>query len=88
MTNNVIAMGLGLAGGCTFPPEQLPAFVREYITPFTPTYWFAQAVRGLQVPSGTEPWTWALFKLTLLGFLLVVAASWYFQKRLEAGARG
>ncbi len=31
--NNLAAMGMGLAGG-VFPPQQLPAFVREHITPY------------------------------------------------------
>jgi hypothetical protein len=39
--------GTGLAGGCMFPAEQLPAFLRELITPYMPTRWFV-AARELQ----------------------------------------
>jgi len=45
--SNLAGMGLGLMGGCAFPPQQLPAFLRDYITPHLPSYWFVDAMRGL-----------------------------------------
>ena len=40
-------MALGLMGG-VFPPQQLPAIVRDHITPLLPSYWFVAAARNLQ----------------------------------------
>ncbi len=30
--SNITGMFLGLAGGCAFPPQQLPTFVRDHLT--------------------------------------------------------
>jgi len=37
--NNLMVMILALAGGCMFPPEQLPGFVRDHVMPLMPTAW-------------------------------------------------
>ena len=31
MLSSMTGLALGLAGGCTFPPENLPAFLREFL---------------------------------------------------------
>ena len=46
---NIIAMGLGLAGGSAFPARQLPAFIRNYVTPVLPNSWKL-------TPSERSPW--------------------------------
>lgn len=88
MMNNIVIMGLALAGGCMFPPEMLPAFIREGIAPFMPTAWFATAVRELQNPAGATDWMLAAGKLVLVGAFGLVAATALFRRRLERGVRG
>jgi len=84
---NIISMILGIAGGCAFPPQQLPALFRDHISPLLPTYWFAETVRGLQ--SGAHvPWVIASLKLAALSAVLVVAAVFLFRRRFRAGLRG
>jgi ABC-2 type transport system permease protein len=87
MLNTVVAMGLGLAGGCMFPAEQLPAFLREIITPYMPTQWFVLAARELQSGSAGQVWLWALGGLLGLGLACLWAAAALFTRRLERGIR-
>ena len=54
--NNVAGMALGLAGGCAFPASQLPAFLREHITPLMPSNWFVETARNLQFNSPGVAW--------------------------------
>ncbi|MBI4662280.1 MAG: ABC transporter permease [Verrucomicrobia bacterium] len=85
--NNLTAMALSLAGGCMFPPQQLPAFVREHLTPLLPTNWFVEGVRGLQFGGAAPDWAWASVKLAVLGLALIAAAAFLFQRRIERGIR-
>mgnify|MGYP001259534081 CR=1 FL=1 len=41
VARSLAGMLLGMAGGCAFPPENLPALWREYALPWMPTHWFA-----------------------------------------------
>lgn len=81
--NAVFTMMLSLAGGCMFPSEQLPAFLRDQITPLMPTNWFVEAVRALQFGPGDSVWMNACLKLGMLGLALIAVAAWRFQRRLE-----
>jgi len=85
--NNIAAMGLGLAGGCMFPPRNLPQFCREHITPFMPSYWFVDTARDLQSGGGDVPWELALFKLVVCGVLLTALAAWLFRQKFKTGLR-
>ncbi|MBI2949214.1 MAG: ABC transporter permease [Verrucomicrobia bacterium] len=86
--NAVFTMLLSLAGGCMFPAEQLPGFLRDHVAPLMPTNWFVVAIRGLQFGGMEEIWTHACLKLGLLGLALMALAAWRFQRRLERGQRG
>ena len=87
MLNTMVAMGLGLAGGCMFPAEQLPAFLREFITPYVPTQWFVVAARELQSGSAGQVWLSALGGFLGLGLVCLWAAAALFARRLERGIR-
>jgi ABC-type multidrug transport system permease subunit len=88
MFNTMAAMGMGLAGGCMFPREQLPALLRDHLTPLMPTHWFASAVRGLAGVSGDPAWGLPALGLAGLGAGLVVIAAWLFERRLRQGLKG
>jgi ABC-2 type transport system permease protein len=85
--NSVLAMSLGLAGGCMFPPQQLPAFLREHVSRWLPTHWFADTVRRLQ--AGEEGWIWAgpAVMLVLVGVSGLVVAACLSRRRIEGGAK-
>ncbi|MFM1945384.1 MAG: hypothetical protein RI897_4366 [Verrucomicrobiota bacterium] len=85
--NSVVAMSLGLAGGCMFPPQQLPAFVRENISRWLPTHWFADTLRRLQ--AGEEGWVWVgpAVMLVLVGVGGLAVAAGCSRRRLEGGAK-
>jgi ABC-type multidrug transport system permease subunit len=85
--NNVVAMGLGLAGGCMFPAEQLPGFLREHITPLMPTQWFTAAVRGMESGMPGHGWVWTSLELAILGWALISMAAWLFHRRIARGIR-
>lgn len=85
--NTVVGMGLGLAGGCMFPPESLPVFLREQVTPWLPTYWFVATTRNLQYSAGEVAWLPALVKLVLLSAGLLALAAVLLRRRFRMGGR-
>ena len=84
--NTVISMALALAGGCMFPPQALPAFLREHITPLLPTYWFVDTARNLQYGGGDIAWLPALGKLLVLGVALLALAALLLRRQFRTGA--
>lgn len=85
--NTVIGMGLGLAGGCMFPPEALPAFLGKHITPLLPTFWFVDTARNLQYSDAAVAWLPALAKLLGLSVVLLALAALLLRRQLRAGGR-
>jgi len=83
---NVIAMALGLAAGCAFPADSLPAFLREHITPLLPPNWFVEAIRGLSSGDGAA-WAGAAGALAGLGLILTGVAAWVLERKLRKGVR-
>lgn len=85
--NTVVSMGIALAGGCMFPPQALPAFLREHITPLLPTHWFVDTARNLQYSDGPVAWVLTLVKLLALSAVLLTLAAVLFRRQFRAGAR-
>ena len=85
--NTVVSMGLALAGGCMFPPQGLPAFLRNHIMPLLPTYWFVDTARNLQYSGGAVAWIPALIKLVVLSMGLLVLAAVLFRRQFKMGTR-
>lgn len=85
--NTVVSMGLALAGGCLFPPQGLPSFLRDHITPLLPTYWFVDTARNLQYSGGAVAWIPALLKLIVLSVGLLALAALLFRRQFKTGAR-
>jgi ABC-2 type transport system permease protein len=83
----ITGMALGLAGGCAFPPQQLPTFLREHITPLLPSFWFANTVRNLEFGSASVPWGFVLLKFAGLSALLIGIAALLFRHRFKKGLR-
>jgi ABC-type multidrug transport system permease subunit len=84
---SIVGMALGLAGGCAFPPQQLPTFLRDHITPLLPSFWFADTVRSLEFGSGTVSWVFVSFKLAVASAMLIALAVFLFHRRFKAGLR-
>ena len=84
---NLVSMILGVAGGCTFPPQQLPAFFRDHLSPLLPTYWYAETVRSLQSGGANVPWVLVSLKLASVSALLLVLAALLFRRRFQIGSR-
>ncbi|HTI99881.1 MAG TPA: ABC transporter permease [Dongiaceae bacterium] len=85
--NNLAGMALGLAGGCAFPPEHLPDFVRAHLTPWLPSNWFATAARELQSTGVTPTWPQVTVELLVVALLLTLLAAWLFRRRFQKGLR-
>lgn len=83
--SNLVAMALGLAGGCAFPPQSLPAFLREQVTPWLPTAWLAQGIRELEFGNAPVDWPLILLRLVGLGAGLLGLAAWWFRRRFARG---
>ena len=84
---NLTGMGLGLMGGCVFPPQQLPAFLRENITPHLPSYWFVNAMRDLQYEGTHVAWGFTALKLVAVSGALLVLAALLFRRKFKTGLR-
>jgi ABC-type multidrug transport system permease subunit len=85
--NNVAGMALGTVGGCAFPPQNLPAFLRDHITPLMPSYWFATTARNVQAASSDAHWQLAVLKLMLCSIILVALATWLLRRKFITGLR-
>jgi len=83
--NNVLSMIVSMAGGCMFPPEQLPSAMREHLSPLLPTYWFATTARELWWSEAS--WQIPAAKLAALAMLCVALAAFLFKRRFEKGTR-
>lgn len=77
--NNIVGMGLGLAGGCAFPPEQLPTFLRAHVTPLLPSYWYVNTVRRLEFGQTGIGWGPVCIELVLLSVILFGLAALLFR---------
>jgi ABC-type multidrug transport system permease subunit len=85
--NNLASMALGLVGGCAFPPKQLPAFLREHVTPLLPSYWFADTLRRLECGSDSVPWLFVLLKFAVVSAVLIALAAFLFKRKFQTGQR-
>jgi ABC-2 type transport system permease protein len=85
--NNMAGMALGLVGGCAFPANQLPAFLREHITPLMPSYWFVDTARNLQFGGANVAWGLVALKLVLLSVVLLTLAAMLFRRKFKMGLR-
>jgi hypothetical protein len=81
---SMAAMMLGLAGGSTFPAQQLPAFLREHVCPLLPNYWYTEAMRSVAFESHGE-WLGVCLRMAVLGMALIVAEVVLLQRSLERG---
>lgn len=84
---NMAGMVLGLAGGCAFPAQQLPTFIREKVTAFMPPHWFSEAVRALEFGGTATNWPQQVVLLAGLGLALMGAAAFLLRRQLEQGVR-
>ena len=84
--NNVAGMALGLVGGCAFPAHNLPAFLREHITPLMPSNWFVETARNLQF-NNPNAWGLVLLKLAVCSVVLTALAAALFRRKFKTGLR-
>jgi ABC-2 type transport system permease protein len=84
---SLVSMLLAMAGGCAFPPDNLPPLWREHVLPLLPTNWFAATARALEYGDPTTPWVPTVLKLTLAGALLLLLAAWLFRRHFAKGGR-
>lgn len=85
--NNILIMLVAVAGGAMFPPQGLPAFVRDFIMPWMPTAWFAMAAREIQDGNVSMDWLLAAGKLAGLGLVLIGISAHLFRLRIEKGIK-
>lgn len=82
---SVVAMGFGLAGGCTFPAEALPTALRDHVTAHLPPHWFITAMRSAQSGEATGAGWWVAGQMAVLGLALAALSAWLLRRRLEQG---
>jgi ABC-type multidrug transport system permease subunit len=84
---NILAMVLGMAGGSTFPVENMPSLFRNYISPLMPNYWYLQGMRGVLQGGGAAEWSLTALKIGVVGVLLMLAAVFFLRRNVERGLR-
>ncbi len=84
--NTMAGMMLGIVGGCAFPIEGMPAFLREHVTPLLPSFWFVSTVRKLQFNPET-PWMSPALKMAALSVILIALAALLFGRQFKKGLR-
>lgn len=84
---NIVITTMAIVGGCMFPIQMFPAWLRAGITPLMPTAWFAEAARAMQDAGDTGPWLMSMTKCLACGLLAVAVASALFRRRIEKGVR-
>jgi hypothetical protein len=84
---NLFIMAMALVGGCMFPPEALPVFMREHLTPWMPPGWFASGLRALQDTGDANVVVGASIRFVAVGVVALVGAAWLFQRRLSKGGK-
>ena len=85
--STIAAMALGIMGGCAFPPQNLPAFLREHVSPLLPSYWFTDTVRRLNFGDANVPWLLASLKLAAVSVVLIGLAAFVVRRRFKMGSR-
>ena len=84
---SLTGMALGLVGGCAFPPAQLPGFLRDHVTPWMPSFWFADTARNLQSGGAAVAWVGVALQLAAVSLGLAALATFLFRRRFNAGWR-
>ena len=86
MMNNAIILGISFVGGSVFPARQLPAFLRENVTPLMPNYWFIESIHNIQTGSNQLHWLTGCLLLAGIGLVFAGAASTLFRRFLANNA--
>jgi ABC-2 type transport system permease protein len=81
----IVGMTFALGGGCMFPANQLPAFLRNHITPLLPSAWFVEAARNIEFGATNVAWGLVALKMIGLGALLIGLAAFLFRRRFSKG---
>jgi len=84
---SLVSMLLAMAGGCAFPPDNLPPVWRDHLMPLLPTHWFAATARAMEYGDPATPWLPAALKLALAGALLLALAAGLFRRHFAKGGR-
>ncbi len=85
--NTIVIMGLAVLGGTMFQVEDMPGFVRDYVSPHLPTTWFIGTIRSLQDVNVVTLWVGVSIKLCVAGVALAGVSSILFYRRLQKGVK-
>lgn len=87
MLGGVFMMAISMIGGSVFQVDALPGFIRNYLSPWMPNYWFIQAVQNVEFQSGHTHWIVSSLKLGGLGLVCMVLSAWILQRFYTKGVR-
>lgn len=85
--NSMLVFGIAFLGGSMFQAEALPGFIRSYLSPLMPNYWFIEGTRQLQDHGFDGGIPLVIGGLTLAGLVLAGVASLRFNRLLQEGIR-
>ncbi len=85
--NTIVIMGFAILGGTMVQVDQLPGFIRDYISPHLPTAWFIGTIRSLQDTNLDTPWIGVVIQLCVVGAILAFVSSFLFYRHLQKGVK-
>lgn len=81
--SNFFIFFMAFAGGSIFSADAIPGFVRNYITPFLPNFWYVSAVHSTQQIRGDYSFIQAVILLLVTGTVLVLISAHFIRKNIQ-----
>jgi ABC-2 type transport system permease protein len=85
--NNLFAVGMSVLGGAMWPATQLPEVIQRWVTPYMPTHWVTESLRGLQGMTTGVDWMQSSLILFALGVGMIWVSACIYNFRLERGIK-
>ncbi len=84
---HILVFGQAFVGGSMIPVQQLPAVLRDHVSPFIPLYWFTGSIRAIENGVGDMSWIVASAKLSVTGGILVLLAVVLLNRFVSKGSK-
>lgn len=85
--NSVVIMGMSFIGGSMFDVRAIPAFLRDFVSPCLPNYWFIQAFQKAEFDAGQAVVAVEVAKLMGVGIGLILISTWILNQCLRKGLK-
>ncbi len=85
--NGMVILSVSFIGGSVFAVNQLPGFLKNFVSPLLPNFWFIQGFHQLEFGDGLISWQTALLRMTLFGLCCCFLSGVLFTRFLRQGGK-